>query len=98
MLEQGVLNEAGNGGALSRDADTKFSTKFSTKWKTDEVSLWSKVREAWGCNPGSNAAGTDQACDHGRVPHEPGTAEFELFAVPSNYSRGPARAYVVDCN
>ena len=52
------------------------------------MSLWSKVREAWGRNPGSNAAGTDQACDHGRVPHEPGTAEFELFVARKELAQG----------
>src|SRR5882672_4942944 len=52
------------------------------------MSLWSKVREAWRRNPGTDAAGTDQACEHGRVPHEPGTAEFELFVARKELEAG----------
>jgi len=52
------------------------------------MSLWSKVREGWRRVQGTDAAGNDQACDHVRVPHEPDTAEFELFVARNELEAG----------
>jgi tetratricopeptide (TPR) repeat protein len=50
------------------------------------MDLWSKARATLKRLQGGKDSG--QACDHGNVPHQPGTPEFELFVAQGELKAG----------